>query len=136
MRPLPAEEGSRCSTIPLKFARGIKPSKSPIRLELQLTMPLLQRLCGLLVLLSCLAVGSARRVRDRRSHANIMRPATAPLVGAPQSSFPVTSRNGTILPPYNTTFFFDQLIDHNNPSLGTFKQRFWHTWEFYEKGEI
>jgi len=38
------------------------------------------------------------------------------------------------LPPYNTTFLFDQLIDHNNPSLGTFKQRFWHTWEFYESG--
>jgi hypothetical protein len=29
---------------------------------------------------------------------------------------------------------FDQLIDHNNPSRGTFKQRFWHTWEFYEPG--
>jgi pimeloyl-ACP methyl ester carboxylesterase len=47
---------------------------------------------------------------------------------------PVTSRNGTVLPPYNHTYFFDQLIDHNNPSLGTFKQRFWHTWEFYEPG--
>jgi hypothetical protein len=46
----------------------------------------------------------------------------------------VTSRNGTILPPYDTVFLFDQLIDHNNPSLGTFKQRFWHTWEFYEQG--
>ncbi|KAI0725259.1 peptidase S28 [Fomitopsis betulina] len=42
--------------------------------------------------------------------------------------------NGTELPPLNTTYHFDQLIDHNNPSLGTFKQRYWHTWEFYKSG--
>ena len=47
---------------------------------------------------------------------------------------PVVDRNGTELPPLNTTYYFDQLIDHNNPSLGTFKQRYWHTWEFYETG--
>ncbi|KAF7364825.1 Peptidase S28 [Mycena venus] len=47
---------------------------------------------------------------------------------------PVASRNGTVLPPYNTTYFFQQLIDHNNPSLGTFTQRYWHTSEFYEEG--
>ncbi|KAF9057889.1 peptidase S28 [Panaeolus papilionaceus] len=52
----------------------------------------------------------------------------------PSTEVPVTSRNGTTLPPYNTVYYFDQLIDHNNPSLGTFKQRFWHTWEFYEPG--
>ncbi|KIK54084.1 hypothetical protein GYMLUDRAFT_232374 [Collybiopsis luxurians FD-317 M1] len=46
----------------------------------------------------------------------------------------VVSRNGTQLPPYNTTYYFDQLIDHTNPSLGTFKQRFWHTYEWYETG--
>ncbi|KAI1784395.1 serine carboxypeptidase S28-domain-containing protein [Ganoderma leucocontextum] len=27
-----------------------------------------------------------------------------------------------------------QLIDHTNPSLGTFKQRYYHTYEFYEPG--
>ncbi|KAH9943103.1 uncharacterized protein BXZ73DRAFT_97158 [Epithele typhae] len=48
------------------------------------------------------------------------------------ASAPVTSRNGTTLPPYNTTYYFDQLIDHNNPSLGTFQQRYWHTYELYE----
>ena len=48
---------------------------------------------------------------------------------------PIHSRNGTELPPYNTTYYFDQLIDHTNPSLGTFKQRFWHTWEWYEEGQ-
>lgn len=64
-----------------------------------------------------------------------MRPTPAiPVITAPETVLPVTSRNGTVLPPYNTTFLFDQLIDHNNPRLGTFKQRFWHTWEFYEPG--
>ncbi|KAI0959110.1 hypothetical protein AcW1_004037 [Taiwanofungus camphoratus] len=53
---------------------------------------------------------------------------------APSYSGPVTSRNGTKLPPYDTTYYFNQLIDHNDPSLGTFQQRYWHTWEFYEPG--
>ena len=52
----------------------------------------------------------------------------------PARTGPVTDRNGATLPPFNTIFEFDQLIDHNNPSAGTFKQRFWHTYEFYEKG--
>ncbi|KAF8995657.1 serine carboxypeptidase S28-domain-containing protein [Cyathus striatus] len=73
-------------------------------------------------------------LRDGRMHGNIMHPPTVPIVSMAGPDSPVTSRNGTILPPYNTTYFFDQLIDHNNPSLGTFKQRFWHTWEFYEPG--
>ncbi|KDQ17879.1 hypothetical protein BOTBODRAFT_63640 [Botryobasidium botryosum FD-172 SS1] len=46
--------------------------------------------------------------------------------------FPV--RKGVVLPAYNTTYTFDQLIDHTNPSLGTFKQRYYFTYEFYEKG--
>jgi hypothetical protein len=41
--------------------------------------------------------------------------------------------NGTaqVLPPYDTIYYFDQLIDHHNPSLGTFKQRYEHiiTWQ-------
>ncbi|KAI0309843.1 peptidase S28 [Amylostereum chailletii] len=39
-----------------------------------------------------------------------------------------------VLPPRNTTYYFDQLIDHNNASLGTFKQRYWTTWNYYETG--
>ena len=35
---------------------------------------------------------------------------------------------------YKETYYFDQLIDHNNPKLGTFKQRYWHNYEFYEPG--
>ncbi|KAI0365894.1 peptidase S28 [Pilatotrama ljubarskyi] len=57
-----------------------------------------------------------------------------PHVERPAEEFPVTSRNGTQLPPYDYSYVFQQLIDHNNPSLGTFKQRYWHTYEFYEPG--
>ncbi|KAJ8081302.1 hypothetical protein PM082_007137 [Marasmius tenuissimus] len=42
--------------------------------------------------------------------------------------------SGEEIPPYNTVYYFDQLIDHNNASRGTFKQRYWHTAEFYEPG--
>ncbi|KAI9063967.1 peptidase S28 [Trametes sanguinea] len=57
-----------------------------------------------------------------------------PHVETPSEEVPVTSRNGTQLPPYTYSYVFDQLIDHNNPSLGTFRQRYWHTYEFYEPG--
>ncbi|KAJ6551802.1 serine carboxypeptidase S28-domain-containing protein [Mycena capillaripes] len=70
---------------------------------------------------------------DGRPHANFMPKPTIPKVPV-ENTGPVTSKNGTVLPPYNTTFTFQQLIDHNNPSLGTFTQRYWHTWEFYEEG--
>jgi hypothetical protein len=42
--------------------------------------------------------------------------------------------HGREIPPYNTTYYFDQLIDHNDPSKGTFKVRYWMTWEFYKPG--
>ncbi|KAJ8081304.1 hypothetical protein PM082_007139 [Marasmius tenuissimus] len=42
--------------------------------------------------------------------------------------------DGKEIPPYDTVYHFDQLIDHDDPSLGTFKQRYWHTAEFYEPG--
>lgn len=71
---------------------------------------------------------------DGRVHGNFPRRPSVPVVPIPSDAPPVTSRNGTQLPPYNTTYYFDQLIDHNNPGLGTFKQRFWHTYEWYERG--
>ncbi|KAG7096411.1 hypothetical protein E1B28_003851 [Marasmius oreades] len=74
------------------------------------------------------------RLPDGRLNANFRPPPTIPVIQAPGNSGPVTGRDGSELPPYNTTYFFDQLIDHNNPSLGTFKQRFWHTYEFFEPG--
>jgi hypothetical protein len=48
----------------------------------------------------------------------------------------ITSPNGTALPNITTIYYFDQLIDHNNPSLGTFQQRYWMNWEFYEPGML
>ncbi|KAF7332418.1 putative extracellular serine carboxypeptidase [Mycena kentingensis (nom. inval.)] len=75
----------------------------------------------------------AATIPDGRPHANFPRKAAIPVPPVLQTG-PVISKNGTVLPPYNTTFTFQQLIDHNNPSLGTFTQRFWHTWEFYEEG--
>ncbi|KAI0774601.1 peptidase S28 [Fomes fomentarius] len=72
--------------------------------------------------------------RDGRVHGNFPRRPSVPVVPIPSDAAPVTSRDGTQLPPYNTTYYFDQLIDHNNPGLGTFKQRFWHTYEWYERG--
>ncbi|CAE6513011.1 unnamed protein product [Rhizoctonia solani] len=46
------------------------------------------------------------------------------------------SSNGArqALPPYETIYHFDQLIDHHNPSLGTFKQRYYFTYEYYQSG--
>ncbi|KAF5387993.1 hypothetical protein D9615_000647 [Tricholomella constricta] len=84
-----------------------------------------------LVLLLQLA---AAALPDGRPHANVMRPPGIPFVKLMNLDAPVVSRNGTELPPYDTTYYFDQLIDHNNPSSGTFKQRFWHTYEYYEPG--
>ncbi|KAI0309978.1 serine carboxypeptidase S28-domain-containing protein, partial [Amylostereum chailletii] len=46
----------------------------------------------------------------------------------------VHATSSAALPPLNTTYYFDQLIDHGNPGLGTFKQRYWTTWNFYEPG--
>ncbi|OJA14041.1 hypothetical protein AZE42_12146 [Rhizopogon vesiculosus] len=55
-----------------------------------------------------------------------------PKAAVPERSF--TSPNGTALPPITTVYYFDQLIDHNNADLGTFQQRYWMSWEFYEPG--
>ncbi|KAF9554962.1 hypothetical protein CPC08DRAFT_712435 [Agrocybe pediades] len=49
-------------------------------------------------------------------------------------AFEPTDLNGNKIPAYNTRYYFDQLIDHDDPSKGTFKQRFWYTWEFYKPG--
>ncbi|KAI0065739.1 peptidase S28, partial [Artomyces pyxidatus] len=38
------------------------------------------------------------------------------------------------LPPITTVYTFEQLVDHDHASLGTFSQRYWTTWEFYEPG--
>lgn len=47
---------------------------------------------------------------------------------------PVMDVHGNIIPSYEIVYTFDQLIDHKDPSRGTFKQRYYHTWEFYKPG--
>ncbi|KDQ15604.1 hypothetical protein BOTBODRAFT_624461 [Botryobasidium botryosum FD-172 SS1] len=56
---------------------------------------------------------------------------------------PLPVKRGVQLPPHNTVYTFDQFIDHQtercppftgNPSLGTFKERYFFSYEFYEKG--
>ncbi|KAH8118755.1 peptidase S28 [Phellopilus nigrolimitatus] len=88
---------------------------------------------NLVFLLATAFSAQGQGLRDGRAHGNIAPAPTIPIIDT-EADVPVTSRNGTELPPYNTTYYFDQLIDHNNPSLGTFKQRYWHTYEFYEPG--
>ncbi|KAH9888524.1 peptidase S28 [Cubamyces lactineus] len=88
-----------------------------------------------LLLPTLLAVSSAvaRPARATGPRVGPPRP-SLPRIELPSEELPVTSRNGTQLPPYSYSYYFEQLIDHNNPSLGTFKQRYWHTYEFYEPG--
>lgn len=60
----------------------------------------------------------------------------------PRPSIPVfkadhtnrTDVHGTPLPRLDTVYYFNQLIDHQNPQLGTFRERFWMSWEFYQPG--
>ncbi|KAG8950857.1 hypothetical protein FRC04_007089 [Tulasnella sp. 424] len=44
---------------------------------------------------------------------------------------PLQPRQGT-QKQYDTEYYFDQLIDHGNPSAGTFKQRFFFSDEYYK----
>jgi len=82
---------------------------------------------SLVRLVACAAVVNAlRRGLPRFSPA-------VPVVQAPDE--PITDKNGNTLPPLNTTYFFDQLIDHNDPSKGTFKQRFWSTYVVLPRSE-
>lgn len=69
---------------------------------------------------------------DARRPNGLGRPAP-PKVNVPHDYIPI-DKSGNALPPINTTYYFDQLIDHADTSKGTFKQRYWHTWEFYEEG--
>lgn len=88
----------------------------------------------LAVALLSLAAAASAKLSDGRAHGNLPRTPRVPVVAPPSGA--LTDVNGATLPPLNTTYTFDQLIDHTNPALGTFKQRFWTTWEFYEPGEM
>ncbi|EED78379.1 predicted protein [Postia placenta Mad-698-R] len=90
----------------------------------------LWRISGLLLILQFTSVA------DHANGATLAGQWPMPVVPKRAFTFdrPVVDRNGSEIPPYNTTYYFEQLIDHNNPSLGTFSQRYWTTWEFYEPG--
>ncbi|KAH9886027.1 peptidase S28 [Cubamyces lactineus] len=50
-------------------------------------------------------------------------------------SYEVTHKTtGEALPPLDTVYLFDQLIDHDNPALGTFQQRYWVSSQYYQPG--
>lgn len=55
-----------------------------------------------------------------------------PPINAPEG--PVYAQNGTRLPPLTTVYTFNQLKDHTNPGLGTFSQRYWMNWQYYNPG--
>ena len=87
----------------------------------------------LAVCLALLSLTSVQAALHDRLHAN---QPIIPGVAKVQvdSTISVQSVTGETLPPLNTTYYFDQLVDHSDPSKGTFKQRYWHTWEFYKTG--
>lgn len=62
----------------------------------------------------------------------ILKPPGLPIIHVPDEAHQRLAVQA--LPPYNTTYYFNQLIDHNNPSKGTFQQRYWHTAEYYKPG--
>ena len=68
------------------------------------------------------------RLPDGRMNANSMRRPTIPRIAHSANAI-VKDISGNALPPYETVYWFDQLIDHTNPGLGT-----WHTWEYYKPG--
>ncbi|KAI0797048.1 serine carboxypeptidase S28-domain-containing protein [Abortiporus biennis] len=45
-----------------------------------------------------------------------------------------TAKTPALLPPFPTSHVFNQLIDHNNPQLGTFSQRYWYSNQYYQPG--
>ncbi|KAH9947174.1 peptidase S28 [Amylocystis lapponica] len=72
------------------------------------------------------------KLPDGRLHGNMPLMPLPPKGIAP--NIPVTGPDGTMLEPLDTIYTFDQLIDHNNPSLGTFSQRYWLSYENYKPG--
>ncbi|TFY59436.1 hypothetical protein EVG20_g7795 [Dentipellis fragilis] len=84
------------------------------------------------VLLSLVTAYVSARIPDGRLHANM--PPMPLMPFEPVSNSVTHAKTGASMPPLNTTYYFDQLVDHTNPSLGTFKQRYWMDWEYYEPG--
>lgn len=84
-------------------------------------------------LLPLAAVTQAALLYNRGCANSAPRP-SVPIVTA--EDVPRTDQTGSTLPPITTVYYFDQLIDHTDPTLGTFQQRYWTTWEWYEAGRF
>ncbi|OSC97649.1 peptidase S28 [Trametes coccinea BRFM310] len=80
------------------------------------------------VLLAALAIVSPSEAKKQHRHG------IHKLDGVDVSHEVVHQTTGAKLPPVNTTYYFDQLIDHDDPSLGTFKQRYWFNYQYYQPG--
>jgi hypothetical protein len=96
-------------------------------------MALTSRCFALAVCLALFSLTSVQAALQDRLHANrpiIPRVARIDV----DSAIPIQGVSGETLPPLNTTYYFDQLIDHSDPRKGTFQQRYWHSWEYYKTG--
>jgi hypothetical protein len=114
--------------------RGYKGAVTCFILASGSSMSLLTVIFGALSFLSFPGWVSAN-LPDGRLHGN-MRPLNIPpRIDLPHLKMDVKSPDGRALASYDTVYYFDQLIDHNNPSAGTFKQRYWHTYERYQPGK-
>ncbi|KAH9886026.1 peptidase S28 [Cubamyces lactineus] len=84
----------------------------------------LLRFLAPLLLAACVCASPSARFNARR--------------GVPKvhvQSYEVTNKTtGDTLPPLDTVYHFDQLIDHDDPSLGTFQQRYWVAPQYYQPG--
>lgn len=89
---------------------------------------------GLVALLALSASLVNARLQDGRPHGNAPPIPVLPVVEVLDSRTEAFQFSGSSIPPYNTVYYFDQLIDHDDASKGTFSQRYWHTWEFYQPG--
>ena len=52
----------------------------------------------------------------------------------PLQPLPPSAKKHGALATQATTYYFDQLIDHTDPSLGTFQMRYWFDSTFYKEG--
>lgn len=89
------------------------------------------------VLVSLLSLSASLFGEVSAASRNSRRPNQAPSPAIPAVSAPEydpKSPTGAPLPPFGTFYYFDQLIDHKNPSAGTFKQRYYFTSQYYEPG--
>ncbi len=114
--------------LPLLFRPRCLPAHRPFSFSFKLVMlPANLLFTSLLLASSVAALSPLLDSWHARPH--------VPYVDEPDDSVSVfhVSTNEQIS-SYKETYYFDQLIDHNNHKLGTFKQRYWHSYEFYEPG--